>query len=361
MSFITGLMLIDAPAAALNNAGKPDRAEFNNEVATKVIKTQKGSYPYVSAQAYRYWLRDVLAKYVPTWQMSPTYKESENLAYTAADPIAYWDDDLMGYMRAPSKQTAKERAKDEAYNKLPPLDTEKKDGKDIEQALTRVSPFRVSTLVSIAPVNITQHQEGMFRHEGDPVLYSTQFYRTTLKGMFSLDLNACGTFTDIDRTGFRNLSKWLKDQAAQQGLEYVASLKAYRLPLEQRLERVAALLEGMARLEGGAKQALHYTDVAPTIVFLAVTKGGNNLFGHVTGAKEGLPELKVDALNDSLRVFTDDLVSKVYIGWVKGYADAERAKVEQLAQDDSRIHLAHPREALRALAADLQQHHEWLG
>jgi CRISPR-associated protein Cst2 len=144
-------------------------------------------------------------------------------------------------------------------------------------------------------------------------------------------------------------------------LELVEAEKAYRLPQAQRLERVTTLFEGMARLEGGAKQALHYTDVAPAMVTLAVTKGGNHIFGHIVGANDqGLPELKVEALTESLRVFSDDLLSNVYIGWVKGYADGERIKAEQLAQSDNRIKLSHPREAFAALIADLKQNPQWL-
>jgi CRISPR-associated protein Cst2 len=201
----------------------------------------------------------------------------------------------------------------------------------------------------------------MFRHEGDPVLYRGQSYRATLKGLFSLDLKACGTFTYIERTGFRNLSRTLKKKAEEDGLETVEGLKAYRLPLTRRLERVAALFEGMARLEGGAKQSLHYTDVAPVVVVLAATKGGNHIFGHIIGANErGLPILQNDALSESLRVFSDDLLSNVYIGWVRGYADVERAKAEALAQSNARIKVMHPREAFQALIADLKQNPHWL-
>jgi CRISPR-associated protein Cst2 len=201
----------------------------------------------------------------------------------------------------------------------------------------------------------------MSRHEGDPVPHEHQLYRTTLKGLFSLNLQQCGTFSYKQKTGYRNLDGVRLEVAKKNGLELVEAEKAYRLPQAQRLERVMALFEGMARLEGGAKQTLHYTDVAPAMVALAVTKGGNHIFGHIIGANDrGLPELKVEALTESLRVFSDDLLSNVYIGWVKGYADAERVKAETLAQSDNRIKLGHPREAFAALIADLKQNPGWL-
>lgn len=55
MAFVTGLMLIDAPASALNNAGAEDGARTDNTIAVKRIRTKAGDYPYVSAQAVRYW------------------------------------------------------------------------------------------------------------------------------------------------------------------------------------------------------------------------------------------------------------------------------------------------------------------
>lgn len=356
MSFVTGLLLIDAPASALNNLGKLEGSRYENAVGTKFIRTREGSYPYVSAQAFRYWLRDTLQKQEREWQASPIYRE-KSVAYTYADPITYWDDDLFGYMRAPGKDGLSQRKQDPEYQKLPPLDVKEKN----EQALTRLSPLRVGTLVSIAPVLMNEDWESMSRHEGDPVPYMSQFYRATLRGLFSLDLHACGTFSYVDRTGFRNLSNALKERAREKNLAHLEKEKLYRLPVEERLRRVSTLFDGMNKLEGGAKPTLHYTDVTPAMVILAVTKGGNHIFGHVIGANgKGLPELKVDALTEALRVFGDDLLSNVYIGWVRGYADDERAKADALAQADNRVKVSHPREAFQALIADLKQNPKWL-
>jgi CRISPR-associated protein Cst2 len=175
MTFVTGLLLIDAPASALNNLGNVEGRLFDNVAGVKVIRTREGAYPYVSAQAFRYWLRTTLEKYNPEWKSAPIWRE-QKVAYTDANPIKYWDDDLFGYMRVGSKQ----READEGRATETPT----------AETVTRSSPFKVSTFVSIAPVNIVEDWETMSRHEGDPVPYSSQFYRTTLKGLFSLDLHA---------------------------------------------------------------------------------------------------------------------------------------------------------------------------
>lgn len=370
MAFVTGVLLIDAPASALNNMGSIPGERDENTVGVKQIRAKDGIYPYVSAQAFRYWLRTIVPRINLMWQTSPLYKEDANLAYTAADPIDYWDDDLFGYMRAPKGENLSKRRSDPEYSKLTPLQVKKEGPKEKELAITRLSPLRVSTLVSIAPVQPVAQFESMSRHEGDPAPYVSQFYRTTLRGLFSLDLHACGTFSYANRTGYRHLDDVRRQKAEAAGLKHLESEKSYRLPLEQRLARIRALFEGFAHLEGGAKQTLHYTDVSPALIVMAVTKGGNHMFGHILGAnRSGLPECKIAALREALRVFSDDLLSPVYVGWVQGYLDEERAKFEAFATEynaDSNhptnisINISHPRTALLALAQQFAAHPDWL-
>jgi len=361
MSFITGLMLIDAPASALNNLGSIPGARTDNTTGVKLIKTKEGAYPYVSAQAFRYWLRTTLENAALGWQVAPVYRE-EKIAYTDANPMLYWDDDLFGYMRAPSK---KESAKTKRE-----ADTSRTGETETVETVTRVAPFRVSTLVSLAPVSVVDDFGVMARQEGNPVPHEHQFYRTTLKGLFSLDLYASGTFWYSSKTGFRNLDNVRKEQAEKMQLLPVNGEMAYRLPFDQRLQRLTMLFEGMARLEGGAKQTLHYTDVAPALVILAVTKGGNHIFGHVINAtSRGTPQINLESLQEAMTVFQAEILSDVYIGWVKGYLDEERARFEVALADETklksfsdRIKISHPREAYQALIAALkdEKNKSWL-
>lgn len=357
MAFVTGLMLIDAPAAALNNLGNIPGEREQNTVGVKVIKSGGSIYPYVSAQAFRYWLRTTLERGDFGWRAAPVYREAK-VAYTDANPLDYWDDDLFGYMRAPStKAAAKEKraADTNRSNETPTTDT-----------VTRVSPFRVGTLVSIAPVTLTTDFGVMTRQEGYPAPFEHQFYRATLQGLWSLDLNASGTFSYRQRSGFLNLDAERVNRAQAQGLEHLSDAKSYRLSQEERVKRVKALFEGLARLEGGAKQSLHYTDVAPDLVLMAVTRGGNHIFGHVIGTngREGQPMIKHEALAEALRVFQDDILSDIYVGWTRGYLDEERKRFEDAiskgAFGDQRIHISHPREAFLAMSEALAENAEWL-
>jgi CRISPR-associated protein Cst2 len=344
MAFVTGLLLIDAPASALNNSNeRMASSSADNNSATKFIRSRSGeNFPYVSAQAFRYWLRTTLEdSSVSEWVKAPIFREKEsNVAHTDANPIKYWDDDLFGYMRANKKSQDL--------------------GTHTSGTVTRIAPFRVSTLVSIAPVTITSDFGVMARHEGNPVTFEHQFYRTTLKGLFSLDLWSCGTFSYRNRTGFRNLDENRIAIAKEQELQHLEADQIYRLPIKERVQRVRALFDGMARLEGGAKQTIHYTAVAPAVVILAVTKGGNNIFNYVIGEgkgeKRGLPVVNVEAIQEALEVFGDELLSPVYVGWAKGFHDDERTKLERI----ERVQISHPRRAFEALMKDLDEHPTWM-
>lgn len=354
MAFVTGLLLIDAPASALNNLGNIPGERVDNTSGVKVIRTKEGySYPYVSAQAFRYWLRTTAEQRVERWKAAPMYRE-EKIAYTDSNPLSWWDDDLLGYMRAPKKVSKEQQAAGEAQQRAT----------DAVETVTRVSPFRVSTLVSIAPVAITSDFGVMSRHEGNPVPFEHQLYRTTLQGLFSLDLHACGTFSYRNKAGYRNLDAVRVALAQEQHLEHLENEKAYRLPLSGRIQRIQGLFEALALLEGGAKQAIHYTDVAPAFCLLAVTRGGNHLFGHVIGAKHGQPEIKHEALREALTTMEDEILSPLYVGWTRGYLDEQRAAFEQefATLGEKPVRVCHPREAYRAFVSDLAkpEHAFWL-
>src|SRR5690606_27655554 len=93
-----GFILLDVDVVALNNAGKNSKSNFDNAVATKKVYKNGRAYTYVSGQAWRYWWRETLHKN-HDWELSPITRESK-IAFTAADPIQYPDDDIFGYMKA---------------------------------------------------------------------------------------------------------------------------------------------------------------------------------------------------------------------------------------------------------------------
>lgn len=375
MAYITGLLLIDAPASAINNSGeKIPNARTENTVDVKYIRTKQGDYPYVSAQAFRAWLRGSIVS-VNRLNASPIYRD-DKVVYTDGNPILYWDDDLFGYMRAPNEKTRSAREADPVYQKLTGLSLKKnKKGLLVEETLTRSSPFRVSTLVSIAPVYLTtdygimaRHEEGSaLRPDADPAPYEHRFYRAVLQGLFSLNLQAVGTFYYRNRTGYKNLDQLRVELAKAEGLIALDAEKAYQFSRERRLERVKWLLNGLSQLEGGAKLTIHYTDVSPSFVVLAVTRGGNHIFKHVIGTTDRRePKFNKEAFEEALTVHAEELLSSVYIGSIQGFADQARSEAFTFANDWNKaekkpsIEIDHPKVAISKLSAALKQHPQWL-
>lgn len=343
MSFITGCIVLDAPASALNNAGAVEGGKTDNAIAVKRIRMPGGPpYVYVSAQAMRYWMRNVLEN-GSEWKAAPVRREGK-IAYTDAEPIQYWDDDLFGYMRAPSKKA--DAAKDSGASPL-----------EKDRDITRVSPFRVSTLVSISPAAVTTDFGTMTRQNGDPVPYEHEFYRAHLMGLLSLDLSAAGTFFDSERVGYKNLDTHRRKSAGEAGCTEVTvrKQKAYRLPIGDRMKRVSTLISSLAKLSGGAKQAQHYTDLTPAVVALAVTSHGNNPFYRMfTSSKTYTTQFHAAAFEEVMRVYEGDFRSDVYIGWAQGFLDDERAKFLEVRTKggwEDKIHVGHPVEMIQAFTA----------
>ncbi|MBK8252408.1 MAG: type I-B CRISPR-associated protein Cas7/Cst2/DevR [Polyangiaceae bacterium] len=358
MSFITGVLLIDAPASALNNAGPEESERNDNKIGVKKITVPgQGQFPYVSAQSYRYWLRTHLERQGGPWTVAPMSRESK-IAYTDGNPLKYWDDDLFGYMRAESKKEDAKEAKKAKKAEGGGVDLTPTTGE-----LTRVSPLRVGTFVALAPTKIVDDFGTMSRHDGNPVPHEHQFYRATLRGSVSVDLTCAGTFFFGGRVGYKNLDDNRQKAAAEAKLEQVNvhNQPAYRLPVADRAARVATLVQAVGDVSGGAKQTLHHTDVAPVVFIGAVMRGGNNPFYRaVTAGKGHEAAVHEGAVREIASVFADDLLSPIYVGWTAGYADGEFEKLKAIAADIQgqnshvRFVFAHPREALRQLAESLK-------
>lgn len=298
MKNIIGLLLIDTPHSALNNAGSDIGARTENTVAVKKI-TKKGKqgyevYPYISAQAFRYWWRDTLSDRYG-WNLSPIERDKK-IAFTKANPFKYEDDDVFGYMRAQSKDT-----------------------------VTRISPLKCSPLVSVIPTSIIDDYGVMARHEGDPVPYEHQFYSTIMKGAFSLDIDLVGRFSMINKTGYKNITDKMKEEWEKVGA--IVKENIVELPKTIREKRIKDTILSIPYIYGGAKQTLHLTDVTPKFIVLAEINGGNHLFMNIVQNEKGILKINFEALKEVLYDYKEDILTNVYIGKRKGFEDEIESEI----------------------------------
>lgn len=331
---VLGFILIDTPHSALNNAGTDAGERTENKMIVKTIRRGRSIYPYVSAQALRYWWRSCLGERY-NWKLSPIIREAK-IAFTEANPILYDDDDVFGYMRAVKKEK--------------PYPDKTKKG-----TLTRVSPLKCSPLLSVLDHKPTNDFGVMSRQEGDPVPYEHEFYSTIMKGIFSLDLEAVGAFSVENRTGYKNLDENLLEFAKKAGAAQEDGL--WILPKDIRLRRVQNTIEALAYLYGGAKHTLHLTDVTPRFLILTVFKGGNHIFMNAATEVNGEVTLCFPTLREVLRDYQGDFLSPVYIGRASGFLDNQQGGLSELAQiDRPTVKLFTPKQAIETFVKELENH-----
>ncbi|GAA0913212.1 type I-B CRISPR-associated protein Cas7/Cst2/DevR [Streptomyces thermoalcalitolerans] len=346
MAYLAGRMVIAVEAGAPNNGkGEETRARV------KYARIRGQSYPYVSAQAVRRWIRDGMVELgsvpSPVTRVGKAQGKAQK-ANTEADPVRYADDDLFGYMRAGAK-------KDDAATTL------------------RDSPFMLGTLLSVEPVQVTEDFGVMSRGVIEPVLHGHEFYTADLAAPFLLDVPRIGTFTVPTSEGVGR-PNYLSQEAALAVAEAAAAgatpvtfrhQPAVRLPLEERRNRAALLLEALAHLSGGAKQALHYGDRVPALLVVVPFQGGVNPLAHCIDSEPGVgARLRGDVLRQELRAWEGEWEPPVRIGWRPGFHDEQRLVFEKECAEElaaGRIVIDHPRTLLRNLAAELREgrHDGW--
>lgn len=319
-----GFILIDVDVVALNNAGKNTQSNNDNAIATKSIRKNGRSYVYVSGQAWRYWWREALQKNLG-WSLSPITRDGK-IAFTNADPLKFADDDVFGYMRA-----AKDAELDESGE---PVKDKKGNIKMTNVTVTRVSPLKNSAIISAASVRPEANWSSMARQEGDAVPYEKQEYCATMKGMFSLDLSMVGTFSNYDRTGYKNLSIVLQEEALKNGAEEINDpfvldtkgnpKKLLRLTKDIRQKRIIDTIQALKTIAGGAMQTNNMGDVTPKFIILATTTTGNHPFSHVVGNKGQHDEEVVfnfEGLVEVLKDYKDTFEGTIFMGRRSGFMD----------------------------------------
>lgn len=259
--------------------------------------------------------------------MSPVTREKK-IAYTAANPNLYPDDDIFGYMRA---------AKIEV--------TDSETGKVTKEnvTLTRVSPLKNSAFMAVAYNPIVQNWSSMTRQDGDAVPYGIDEYCAVMKGMFSVDLDQVGTFSMMNKSGFMNINESLKNEMLESDAREIDDshvkdakgnpLKLVRLTDKVRNKRVKDTIAALKYLAGGAKQTTNMADVTPKLIVLAMFNSANHPFSHLAKDDLGKAVFSVDALKQVLNDYGDQLDGKVYIGRRMGFMDGLEDKLAALSEE----------------------------
>jgi CRISPR-associated protein Cst2 len=330
VTYLVGKIALGVVAGAPNNGLGED-----NVAKVKAMLVGRDKYPYVSAQAFRRWLRDSLPA---TEGRSPVYRSGsgkKQQAYSAGRPHLYLDDDIFGYMVAV-----------------------KKDASGASGTCQRDTALATGTFVSVVPRRPSQDFGTMsrgFNAGENPVIHEHEFFTAELAGDILLDLARLGVF-EVDGSGLKvALTAEAADEARSGGAEETTlrGVKALRLPLAERRRRAAVLLRALAAVRGGAKQSLHYGDRTPALVLLAPVKGGVNPFTRVLGSRDGQTVFRSDVLREEVEAWADELDGPVQLGWAPGFLGDQRERVRhELAElvAAGTVQFDHPRVLLGQLA-----------
>lgn len=152
VSHVAGIFLIQADAAFLNGAGLGEGEDRN----VTVPKTLRGRIPYVSAQAWKRWLRNTLIEetgWISSDQKAIGWNPKGNVNKIAAElnPVEFVEDDIFGYMRAEAGQRHVENEDEES---------EEESTTERTKSVIRASPFMASVLVSISSNKRIERDEG---------------------------------------------------------------------------------------------------------------------------------------------------------------------------------------------------------
>lgn len=312
---IAGDILCDATATFLNGAGLAS-GEDQNTILPKLFKEtvngRKEDVPYVSAQAWRRWLRDT-SNEENSWTPSELHaiefnaKGSTSKISTELNPIDYPEDDLFGYMKSGSKG---------------------------EESIQRTSPFKTSILRGIRNMRALSTDDAfVFPKDGTPLPYSTRFYSTHLEGFFNLEYYRLGMY--VNTPSRQELSKELIEKyTSNLSVDTIQkNITRYTLKdVEQiRKSRVAGLLKGLVYLRGGAKMAAFGADVSPKVIVFAGLSSANPCFNNLFVGKGEKPELNIALIEEIAQDYADKLATPIHIGIRSGYLGNEE-QVKALAE-----------------------------
>ncbi|MGW1044998.1 type I-B CRISPR-associated protein Cas7/Cst2/DevR [Streptomyces sp. NPDC002547] len=337
MTHLAGKLALDIQAGAPNNGRGQD-----NVGVVKKMQVGRDTYPYISPQAVRRWLRDSFPADEPVSPVLREGKGKKQQAYTKGRPDLYADDDLFGYMVAV---------------------------KGSDSSCQRDTVLATGTFVSVTPQRPTSDFGTMtrgFAADDSPLIHEHEFYTAVCAGDLNLDLPRIGTF-ETDGQGIRIA---LHPQAAEEATAAGATAATFRgvaallLDITERRRRAALVLRALGILQGGAKPASHYGDRTPAFILLAPLKGGVNPFTRVLTSKDGKPVFAADTLAEEITAWRDELDGAVRIGWAPGFLGDQRDRARHDLADlitAGTVVIDHPRTILHTLAQEIEDgsHDDW--
>ena len=236
LTHIAGTLLIEARAAFLNGAGLA-AGEARTTTQHKTFREGKNAVPYVSAQAWRRWLRRTLIEETH-WPSSEirsiawSKKGTTSKVGGQINPVEYAEDDLFGYMSAAEGQgsrTAREET-DPAEDNGDATDDDA--GGETIKAVMRASPLATSVLAAIQSDGWQGRDDGFVHvQSADPEALEAAEWLLTFEAHTPPEANKQKEFTDAKK----KLKDSIKGKGTQDRLALTRAF-AQKFKIEDRLQ-----------------------------------------------------------------------------------------------------------------------------
>ncbi len=342
LTHVVGTFLISGKGAFLNSPGTVDGVTVPKTYYTLDDRGKQVKVPYVSAQAWKRWLRETFKEENATEPKSvikvlqvDEKKHTPSKIGSDMDPIIYAEDDIFGYMK-----TLKRGNEDESEEETTSEENAEQTAESEKEAFTakpviRTSPFQASILTSIRKVAARTEDIGWVRPGGasdeiiqqgieyttDSLGYKTEFYDTNLQGIFGLAYHRLGVFRnegDRIELDVEFEKKYLREQRIRKTAD-AGERRIYELVENLRKNRTSMILKALAVMRGGAKQTAFADPVHPQVIILAGLSCGNLIFNNLFKDTVDGPEINIAALEEILNDFKERIATPIYIGIRTGY------------------------------------------
>lgn len=355
LTHVVGAFLIQAEGAFLNGAGTEPYGEGDITIPKTFMTLRDGRQtpiPYVSSQAWKRWLRDTFSEENPSDERleilttDVNKQNNTNKVGFECDPVRFAEADVFGFMKAEKGQGKAKEIIDVDEDGEPPEEnqaTEKHiEGKEKVKASIRTSPFQASILVSLRKTGWEGIDKGFVHPKGlapelaarnpeanpTPLPYNTKFYNTQLYGIFGLAYSRLGVFrNEGDRIELepRLETAYLEEGKIERDRDF-PDRKLYKMTSNPRKSRATKVLNALAVMRGGAKQAQFATPVHPQALIIAGLTTGNLIFNNIFEDSANGPRIKITTLEEVLNDYSSRLASDIYIGIRTGYLEPENEK-----------------------------------
>jgi CRISPR-associated protein Cst2 len=157
VTHVAGTFLVQADAAFLNGAGLGE-GEDRNVTVPKTFRDGRYEVPYVSAQAWKRWLRNTMieeTKWAASEIKAIDWNDKGNVNKIASElnPVDFVEDDIFGYMQTEGGQGRRTTEEEESEG-------EENSATERTKAVMRASPFMASLLVSLRSSGWKGEDEG---------------------------------------------------------------------------------------------------------------------------------------------------------------------------------------------------------